>query len=50
VATTAEPAGIAASKKRHFDLERWAGNRQRYLDNLKVILIAMIIAIHGVLG
>jgi hypothetical protein len=50
VATTAGPAGVAAPKRRHFDLERWAGNRQRYLDSLKVVLIAMIISIHGVLG
>jgi Acyltransferase family len=50
MATTSGPAGVAAPRRRHFDLESWARNRQRYLDNLKVILIAMIIAIHGVLG
>jgi hypothetical protein len=50
VVTTAGPAGGVAPRRRHFDLERWAGNRQRYLDNLKVVLIAMIIAIHGVLS
>jgi glucan biosynthesis protein C len=31
-------------------VELWASQRQMYLDNLKVILIAAIIAIHGVLG
>jgi hypothetical protein len=28
----------------------WASDRKTYLDNLKVLLIAVIIAIHGVLG
>lgn len=31
-------------------VEGWASTRRLYLDNLKVILIAAIIAIHGVLG
>ncbi|KUL25608.1 acyltransferase family protein [Actinoplanes awajinensis] len=29
---------------------RWAARRVRYLDNLKVVLIAVIIALHAVLG
>lgn len=32
------------------ELERWASARLTYLDNLKVVLIAAIIALHGVLG
>ena len=32
------------------ELEQWAAGRRPYLDNLKVVLIAAIIAIHGVLG
>ncbi|WP_350275841.1 acyltransferase [Kribbella sp. HUAS MG21] len=31
-------------------LERWASTRLSYLDNLKVVLIATIIALHGILG
>jgi len=31
-------------------VEQWAANRQPYLDNLKVILIAAIIAGHGIAG
>jgi len=31
-------------------VQQWASKRQPYLDNLKVILIAAIIVIHGVLG
>jgi hypothetical protein len=31
-------------------VEQWASKRRPYLDNLKVLLIAAIIAIHGVLG
>ncbi len=31
-------------------LETWAASRRLYLDNLKVLLIAAIIAIHAVLG
>lgn len=31
-------------------LERWASTRLTYLDNLKVVLIATIIALHGILG
>ena len=40
VVTTAGPAGGVAPRRRLLDLEEWAGNRQRYLDNLKVVLIA----------
>ena len=29
---------------------KWASGRRLYLDNLKVVLIAAIIAIHGILG
>jgi glucan biosynthesis protein C len=32
------------------ELERWASTRRTYLDNLKVVLIAAIIAVHAVLG
>ncbi|GAB2739949.1 acyltransferase family protein [Nocardioides pakistanensis] len=32
------------------DLERWASARLTYLDNLKVVLITAIIAMHAVLG
>ena len=32
------------------EVERWASTRLTYLDNLKVVLIAAIIALHGVLG
>lgn len=31
-------------------VEQWASSRRLYLDNLKVVLIAAIIAIHGILG
>jgi len=31
-------------------IDRWSDGRRVYLDNLKVVLIAAIIAIHGVLG
>ena len=31
-------------------LERWAATRRTYLDNLKIVLIAAIIALHAVLG
>lgn len=31
-------------------VSRWAANRRPYIDNLKITLIAAIIAIHGVLG
>lgn len=30
--------------------ERWAESRRTYLDNLKVVLIVAIIAMHGILG
>lgn len=32
------------------DVNAWAAGRRTYLDNLKVVAIAAIIAIHGVLG
>lgn len=32
------------------ELERWAASRRVYLDNLKVVLITAIIALHAVLG
>ena len=48
--TAAEAERLVALGPRHVALEEWAGNRQRSLDNLKVVLIALIIAIHGVLG
>jgi hypothetical protein len=32
------------------ELGRWASTRLTYLDNLKVVLIAAIIALHAVLG
>jgi glucan biosynthesis protein C len=32
------------------DLHRWASTRLGYVDNLKVLLIAAIIGVHGVLG
>lgn len=31
-------------------VDRWSAGRDRYLDNLKVVLIAAIIAMHGILG
>jgi glucans biosynthesis protein C len=34
----------------HPDLEHWASSRLTYLDNLKVVLITAIIAVHAVLG
>ena len=36
VETTAEPARLVTTGRRYVDLEDWAGNRQRCLDNLKV--------------
>lgn len=35
---------------RRSGLAAWASTRQPYLDNLKVVLIIAIIAIHGVIG
>lgn len=35
---------------RRSDLAAWSSTRQPYLDNLKVVLIVAIIAIHGVIG
>ena len=36
--------------ERGAQLEKWASTRQPYLDNLKVVLITAIIAIHAILG
>jgi hypothetical protein len=44
------PARSTASTDRRCGFEQWAAQRHPYLDNLKVILIAAIIAIHGVMG
>jgi hypothetical protein len=44
------PARGAAPGGGGVTLEEWASTRRPYLDNLKVIMIAAIIAIHGVLG
>jgi hypothetical protein len=47
----AAPAGSAPVHEDHgASLEDWAARRRPYLDNLKVVLITAIIAIHGVLG
>jgi hypothetical protein len=40
----------AAPGEHGFVVDRWAAKRQLYLDNLKVIMIAAIIAGHGVVG
>ena len=40
-----ETAGVEARP-----LDRWASSRRTYLDNLKVVLVAAIIAIHALLG
>lgn len=42
-APTPAPAG-------RFAAEQWASQRQRYLDNLKVLLIALIIVGHAIVG
>jgi fucose 4-O-acetylase-like acetyltransferase len=44
------PAGRALNREPGTRLEQWATGRLAYLDNLKVVLIAGIIAIHAVLG
>ena len=43
-------AARPGSADRAFDAQRWASNRRLYIDNLKVLLIAAIIAGHGVGG
>ncbi len=48
--TAAEAAQVVASGRRRVDVEEWAGKRHRSLDNLKVVRIALIMAIHGVVG
>lgn len=40
----------SAPAGRGSEVERWAAKRQLYVDNLKVILIAVVIAGHAVLG
>jgi hypothetical protein len=40
----------SAPARRGSEIEQWAAKRQLYLDNLKVILIAAVIAGHAVLG
>jgi fucose 4-O-acetylase-like acetyltransferase len=44
------PALGAVSHGQSSAVEQWASKRQLYLDNLKVILIAVVIAGHAVLG
>jgi hypothetical protein len=46
----ARPDPLATSDKRGLVFEHWAAGRQLYVDNLKVLLIAAIIAAHAVLG
>lgn len=48
--TRDEDARVVAGGRRHVDVAAWSGKRQRSIDNLKVILIGLIIAIHGVVG
>jgi hypothetical protein len=45
-----EHPAVGGSAVEQAAVERWAVGRQLYLDNLKVVLVAAIIAIHGVLG
>ena len=40
----------SAPARRGSEVEQWAAKRQLYVDNLKVILIAAVIAGHAVLG
>ena len=40
----------SAPAGRGSEVEQWAAKRQLYVDNLKVILIAAVIAGHAVLG
>ncbi|HET8662360.1 MAG TPA: acyltransferase [Micromonosporaceae bacterium] len=49
-ATVTRPARGQAPQRGGPAVDRWASKRAPYLDNLKVILIASIIAIHGILG
>ena len=44
-----DPRG-SATGGRGLAVEAWAGRRRRYLDNLKVLLVAAIIAGHGIAG
>lgn len=44
------PAHGSAVRQRRPAVEAWAESRHRYLDNLKVVLVAAIIAGHGVVG
>jgi hypothetical protein len=44
------PSRAAASGERGTPVELWAAKRQLYLDNLKVILVAAIIAGHAIAG
>jgi hypothetical protein len=41
---------VAAPAERRAAVVRWAGGREAYLDHLKVILVGLIIAGHGVVG
>jgi hypothetical protein len=45
-----DPARGSVSADRGLAVQRWASTRKLYLDQLKIILIAAIIATHGVLG
>jgi fucose 4-O-acetylase-like acetyltransferase len=49
-ADASEPPRGRLSRERGPWLEKWASARRSYLDNLKVVLIAAIIAIHAILG
>lgn len=48
--TADETAGVVRRSRRRISVTSWAGGRTRSLDNLKVILIGLIIAVHGVVG
>ncbi|MGH3481194.1 MAG: acyltransferase family protein [Nocardioidaceae bacterium] len=50
MASGVRPAALPTSVRRGRALEQWASGRQVYLDNLKVVLVAAIIAAHAVLG
>ncbi|HEY6687055.1 MAG TPA: acyltransferase [Propionibacteriaceae bacterium] len=43
-------ASASSPARRGSEVEQWAAKRQLYVDNLKVILIAAVIAGHAVLG
>ena len=43
-------SGVRGPAGRGSGVEQWAAKRQLYVDNLKVILIAAVIAGHAVLG